>query len=339
MENNQKASKKKGGVRVYIPLFIVVALILGAGIYWYREYNKYVKTDDAYIDTDNIAVSSKMLGRIVEVYAEEGDKVKQGELLAELDSSDIVAKRTQALAAKKQAETNLAQVKAQYQYSKESIKINQVSFDKAQSDFKRAKNQYNGGVIPEEQYDHVKKALDAAKAQLDAAKSQLKVMQAQIESAKAAISSANAQIGVIQTQLDNTRLYAPITGIVAKRWLLPGDVVQPSQSVFTVTNNHKLWVMVYLEETKIAGVHLNQSSNFTIDAFPGTTFTGKVFSIGSNTASQFSLIPPSNASGNFTKVTQRIPVKITIDGTEGDKKLSSFDLLAGMSVVVKIVKN
>ncbi|HKJ40474.1 MAG TPA: HlyD family secretion protein [Sunxiuqinia sp.] len=339
MANNQSDSKKKGGIRVYIPLFIIVALILGAGIYWYREYTRYVKTDDAYVDTDNIAVSSKMLGRILTVYVEEGDKVKQGELLAELDSSDIVAKRIQALAAQKQAETSLAQAQAQYQYSKESIKINQVSLDKAQSDFKRAKDQYDGGVIPEEQYDHSKQALDAAKAQLEAVKSRLKVVKAQIESAKAAIASSKAQIGVIQTQLDNTRLYAPITGIVAKRWLLPGDVVQPSQSVFTVTNNHKLWVMVYLEETKIAGVHLNQSSLFTVDAFPGITFTGKVFSIGSNTASQFSLIPPSNASGNFTKVTQRIPVKISIDGTEDDQKLSSFEILAGMSVVVKIVKN
>ena len=338
MSNNQKDSKKKGGIRVYIPLFIVVALVLGAGIYWYREYTKYVRTDDAYIDTDNIAVSSKMLGRVVKVYAEEGDPVKQGELLAELDSSDIVAQRQRALAAKKQAEANLVQVQAQYQFSKESIKINQVNFDKAQSDFNRAKDQFNGGVIPEEQFDHAKNAFDAASAQLEAIKSQLRVVQAQIESAKAAIASSNAQIGVIQSQLDNSRLYSPITGIVAKRWLLPGDVVQPSQAVFTVTNDRKLWVMVYLEETKIADVHLEQSSLFTLDAFPETTFTGKVFSIGSNTASQFSLIPPSNASGNFTKVTQRIPVKISIDGTQGNTKLSALHLVAGMSVVVKIIK-
>lgn len=172
----------------------------------------------------------------------------------------------------------------------------------------------------------------------EAINSQLKVVQAQIESAKAAIASSNAQIGVIQSQLDNSRLYSPITGIVAKRWLLPGDVVQPGQAVFTVTNDRKLWVMVYLEETKIADVHLEQPSLFTLDAFPGTTFKGTVFSIGSNTASQFSLIPPSNASGNFTKVTQRIPVKISIDGNQGNTKLSNLHLVAGMSVVVKIIK-
>ena len=119
---------------------------------------------------------------------------------------------------------------------------------------------------------------------------------------------------VIETQLKNAKLYSPISGIVAKRWLLPGDIVQPGQSVFTVTNNDKLWVAVYLEETKVAGVYVGQPSNFSIDAFPGVEFTGKVYSIGSNTASQFSLIPPNNASGNFTKVTQRVPLKISIDG-------------------------
>ena len=336
---NTNTEKKKGGIKVYIPLFLVTAIVLIAGVYWYREYNKYIKTDDAYIDTDNISVSSKMLGRIVQVYASEGDSVQKGELLASLDSSDILAQKDHAIAMKKQAETSLMQTQAQYQYNQDNIKVMEVNLDKAKSDFNRAKEQYDGGVIPEEQYDHIKKAFDIASAQLDAAKTQLKVSAAQIESAKAAVSSAHAQIEVINTQLDNTKLYSPITGLVAKGWLLPGDIVQPGQSVFTVTNNHKLWVLLYLEETKIGGVHVGQQSDFTVDAFPGVTFTGKVLSIGSNTASQFSLIPPNNASGNFTKVTQRIPVKVSIDGTEDHEKLSDFDLLAGMSVIVKIVKD
>ena len=120
---------------------------------------------------------------------------------------------------------------------------------------------------------------------------------------------------------------------------MPGDVVQPGQSVYTVTNNDKLWVAVYLEETKIAGVHTGQQTNFTIDAFPGVDFTGKVYSIGSNTASQFSLIPPNNASGNFTKVTQRVPLKVSIDGVLEGGDLSNYNVLAGMSAVVKIIKD
>ena len=335
----QEQKLKKKGVRVYIPLFIVIGIILAITLYWYGQYTKFVRTDDAYIDTDNVSVSSKMLGRIVGLYAAEGDSIKQGELLAELDSSDLVAQREQNIAMKKQSMANLEQVIAQYNYNKESLKVLEANFDKAKEDFNRSKIQFTGGVISQEQYDHSRQSYVAADAQLGAAKSQLKVSEAQIGSSKAAIESAQAQIAVMESHLKNTKLYSPINGLVAKRWLLSGDIVQPGQSVLTVTNNKRLWVQVYLEETKISDVHLNQDVQFTVDAIQGVTFTGKVFSIGSNTASQFSLIPPSNASGNFTKVTQRIPLKISIDGTVKGSKLSDYNILAGMSVVVKIVKD
>ena len=337
--NNNSGEKKKGGIRAYIPLFVAIAIVVIAVSVWYKNYAKYIATDDAYIDTDNITVSSKILGRIVHVYANEGDTVVKGQLLAKLDTSDILAQKDHALAAKKQAESSVTQAEAQYNYNQESIKVLEVNLDKAKTDLDRATEQFKGGVIPQEQFDHTKKAWEIANAQLEAAKTQLNVAKAQIESARAAVGSANAQIEVINTQLNNTDLYAPVTGIVAKKWLLSGDIVQPGQSVYTVTNNHKLWVLVYLEETKIANVHLDQKTIFTVDAFPGVKFTGKVFAIGSNTASQFSLIPPNNASGNFTKVTQRIPVKISIDGTQDNEKLSAYNLLAGMSVVAKIVKD
>ena len=195
-----------------------------------------------------------------------------------------------------------------------------------------------GGVITQEQFDHIQSAFESADAVLKAAKTQLDVALAAIKSSKTAVESALAQADVIDTQLKNTKLYSPINGIVAKRWLLPGDVVQPGQSVLPVTDVSKLWIAVYLEETKVANVHNGKSSTFTIDAFPGVTFTGKVFSIGSNTASQFSLIPPNNASGNFTKVTQRVPLKISIDGVSDGGNLSDYNILAGMSAVIKIIK-
>ena len=213
-----------------------------------------------------------------------------------------------------------------------------IGFEKAKEDFDRTKLQYNGDVVTKEQYDHSKKALETAQAQYDASKAQLGVSKSQIETAETAIASADAQVGVVSTQLSNTKLYAPTDGIVAKRWLLPGDVTQPGQSIYTVNNNHKFWIMVYLEETKIEGLHLGQDALFTLDTYPDVTFEGKIFTIGSSTASQFSLIPPNNASGNFTKVTQRVPVKISIDSTTKGAKIASFNLLTGMSAVVKIEK-
>jgi membrane fusion protein, multidrug efflux system len=128
-------------------------------------------------------------------------------------------------------------------------------------------------------------------------------------------------------------------GIISKRWLLPGDISQPGQSILNVSNNRNYWVAIYLEETKIGGIHLGQKAIYSLDAYPGVVFKGKVINIGTSTASQFSLIPANNASGNFTKVTQRIPVKISIDETEDNSPLSNYSFFSGMSVVVKIIKD
>jgi membrane fusion protein, multidrug efflux system len=338
MEKSSRHSGEKKGIKVYIPLIILIAVIIGGGVYWYHQYSKYISTDDAHVDADNISVSSKILGRVARVYAEEGDSVKKGMLLAEIDSSDLLAQKKQSFAMKDQAIASQAQSEAKFKYDEENIKVQEVNLEKAQDDFTRAKNQFAGDVITKEQFDHAKKGYESAKALLDAAKTQLTVSKTQINSAKASVETSNAQIDVVTTQISNTRLYAPVDGLLAKRWLLPGDVVQPGQSVMTVTNNHKFWVIVYIEETKLSNIHLNQKAIFEIDAFSGVTFTGKIFAIGSNTASQFSLIPPNNASGNFTKITQRVPLKISIDGTENNRSPSAYKILAGMSVVVKIVK-
>ena len=117
-----------------------------------------------------------------------------------------------------------------------------------------------------------------------------------------------------------------------------GDVVQPGQSVFTITLSKNLWVVAYPEETNISEIHEGQAVKLTIDAFPDVKFSGKVFLVGSNTASVFSLIPANNAAGNFTKVTQRIPIRISIESADNNKEISSFNILSGMSVVVKIIK-
>jgi membrane fusion protein, multidrug efflux system len=193
-------------------------------------------------------------------------------------------------------------------------------------------------VIAKEQFDHISKAYQAAVAQLDASRSQLAVSKTQVESASVSIRTATAQIGTIETSLRNTKIFSPSEGRVAKRWLLPGDIVQPGQSVFTITQDSFLWITAFYEETKVGGIRDKQEAEYTIDAFPGVNFHGRVFSIGTNTAAQFSLIPPNNASGNFTKVTQRIPVKISLDGCDSKDTTIMHRLVSGMSVVVKIKK-
>jgi len=340
MENQTTVkSRKKPNFKVYISLVFVIVIVLVLGWFWFKEYSKYISTDDAVIESDNVSVSSKILGRIATEFVQEGDSVKKGMLLAVLDSTDLYAQENQAIALKSQAITTKSQTEASYLYDMETVKVLQVSVDKAKEDFERSKQQFAGNIITKEAYDHSTKALEAATAQLNASNAALSVSKAKIESSASAIKTAEAQVSLIETQLKNTTLYAPMDGMIAKRWLLPGDVTSPGQSVFTIINNKNFWVNIYLEETKISHIHLGQKAKFTVDAFSDITFFGKIFDIGSNTASQFSLIPPNNASGNFTKVTQRVPVKISIDGTETGEKIPPLRFLAGMSVVVKIIKD
>jgi membrane fusion protein, multidrug efflux system len=330
--------KKKRNLKIYIPLVIVIVLVITGGTYWYVDYLKYIKTDDAYVTSDIVAVGPKIMGRICEIYAQEGDSVKKGELLAELDSSDLLAQKQQVISNKLQTQAGKAQAEAKYLYDFKNIDVLKINVERAQEDFDRAKAQYSGGVLTEEQYDHLKLALKTAQAQYEAAEAQIQVSKTQITSAETTVDLSQSQINVINNQLKNTRLYAPVNGVIAKRWLLTGDIANPGQSIFTINNNSRFWVLVYLEETKLGKLHIGQAAKFTLDTYPGVNFTGKIFLLGSTTASQFSLIPASNASGNFTKVTQRVPLKISIEGVGNGKKLSSFRLMTGMSAVVKIIR-
>ena len=333
-----KQESKTRKLKVYIPLAVIIVIVFAGAIYWYRDYSRYITTDDSHVDADNVTVSARMLGRITAIYADEGDVVREGMLLALLDSTDLVAQKNQAEALKSQAFSGLNQAEVKFRSDQKGIKVLEVNLDRAGSDLKRAESQRSGGVITQEQYDHIRAAYEAAKAQLESSNALLDVSRAQISTALATVKSADAQIRVIEAQIRNTRLYSPIDGIVAKRWLLPGDVISPGQSVFTLTDNNNKWIVAYLEETKIGEIHKGQDVRFSIDAFPGIKFYGKIFLTGSSTASVFSLIPPSNASGNFTKVTQRMPVRISIDSTEDGDDLSDFNILSGMSSVVKIIR-
>jgi len=333
-----KQSSNKSKFKVYIPLGIVILAVLTGAWYWYRDYSKYITTDDASVDAENVTVGSKMLGRIAAIYSDEGDVVSKGQLLAELDSSDILAQKNQALALRDQAITNQRQVETKYASDQQSLRVVEINSERAREDFERASKQNEGGVITQEQFDHIRKAYEAASAQVDASKAMLSVSKAQIASASAAVETADAQIKVLETQLGNTKLYSPGDGVISKRWLLPGDIIQPGQSVFTLTNDKSKWILVFLEETKISEIRDGQKVSFKIDAFPHVRFYGKVFLVGASTASVFSLIPANNASGNFTKVTQRIPLKISIDSTDTGSNISSFNLITGMSAVVKITR-
>ena len=293
--------------RVIIPLFLVLLAAAIGGYYWYMNMQDYVSTDDAYVSANNVAISTKMLGRIIYLGTDEGDTVKSGQVLVRLDDRDLRAQEASA--------------KAGLSLAEESIPLEQVQVDRAKDDFNRAQVQYKGGITTKEQFDHAQKTLEAAKAQLAIA--------------IAKIAAARSQLGVVESELENTIVKSPIDGVVAKRWVLTGGVVQAGQPVFTVYDLKDLWITANLEETKLGYVHLNDPVEIDVDAYPGLKFVGKVFEIGTFTASEFSLIPPDNASGNFTKVTQRVPIKISVIDPPTPVAQSPV-LRPGMSVEVSV---
>ncbi len=317
--NEPKASelKQKKSIfkmkRFWLALILIAACIY-AGWIWYQGTRQYVTTDDAYIDSNRLSLSSKMLGRIIEINADEGDAVKKGEVLIRLESTDLSAQKNQAV-----APLNLAQ---------QTIQLAKVNLSKAQDDFERAKAQFESNVIPKEQYDHAQKNLQITQAQLD------------IDISR--VGAANAQLGVISTQLQNTIITSPMDGVVAKKWLLVGDIVQPGQPILSIYDLDSVWVTADLQETDLHRISEGKQVEISVDSYPDHSFSGKILKVGTNTAAQFSLIPPNNASGNFTKVTQRVPIKISIEPDNPSLQVdppTNMRLLPGMSVEIKIKAN
>jgi membrane fusion protein (multidrug efflux system) len=290
--------------RILVPLLLLLVALAAGGWYWYVKNYSSAFTDDAYIDADKVSLSAKLLGRISFLKVDEGDTVKAGDTLVRLDDADLQAQ--------------LARAQDALRYTMRSLEVAAVNLDKAQDDYNRTAQQYQGDIVPREQYNHASEALRLAKAQNDMVQSQ--------------IATSQADCNIIRTQIDNSVIIAPFSGVVAKRWVLQGDVVQPGQTMLSIYDFSHLWVTANYEETKLRDIHLGSQASFTVDAYPGVELYGKVIMMGKSTASQFSLIPPSNASGNFTKVTQRVPIKISIESTPPTR----VALVPGLSVLVRI---
>lgn len=297
--------KKK---RVVIPILAVLTLGVLAVWYWYANLRGYDSTDDAFIDGNRVSISSKMLGRIDSLTVDEGSTVADGQVLVLLNQADLQAQANQAGAALADAQ--------------QGVGLAEVNLDKAQTDFRRAETQVQSKVIPREQYEHARSALAAARSQLSIAQTR--------------VATAQAQRGVVQTQLNNMVITSPMSGVVAKRWVLAGDVVQPGQPIFTINDLKNVWVTANFEETKLRSLRAGDSVEVEVDAYPDRKLHGTVAQLGSATAGQFSLIPPNNASGNFTKVTQRVPVKITLNPADLAAGDPAHPLLPGMSAEVRV---
>ncbi|MBV8277800.1 MAG: HlyD family secretion protein [Verrucomicrobia bacterium] len=338
------ASKPKRSRRLLL-LGAVGGALLVSGAVWYFLNAGYETTDDATIEAHVIEVSPKVSAHVKAVHFDDNYQVKRGDLLIELDPRDFEVNLASAQASLASAKSKLAQAEAQQNVAqagigqaKADLVSSQATADNAQADLTRNERLYQTHVIDRREYDAsvAQAKSDVANVESNAKKvtsqeAQVQLAAAQYSAAAAAEKQAEAQLRQAELQLSYTQIYAPFDGRVTKKSVEPGNYVQPGQTLFSLVPPD-VWVIANFKETQLKNMRVGQPVSIKVDAVPGHDFTAHVDSFQVGTGGRFTLLPPENATGNFVKVVQRVPVKIVFDEPAG--KLER--LWAGESVEPKV---
>lgn len=334
--------RKRRWSRFIIPL--VAILIIGAFLYYWFFMRPYESTDDAFIEADVIPIAPQVPGPVVNLAVRDNQGVHQGQLLVEIDPRDYEAKLAQAQADLAAAKTRLDQAKAQVtadeakvQEEQANLVANQSEAERATSDLRRYQSLQTPAVA-RTQLDLAATQATSSNAGVEVAQSRTKAAQAQVSVSKAAIETASAQVqayeaAVQQAQLNlsYTKVAAPLDGFVTHRTVQVGAYIQTGQSLLALVPTN-IYAIANYKETQITKMRPGQPVTIEVDAYPHRTFHGHVDSIQRGAGARFSLLPPENATGNYVKVVQRVPVKILFD----DPPNTSLPLGPGMSIVPKV---
>lgn len=312
-----------------------VGVLTGLGVRWWHHARAWVNTDNAYVTAHVHSVSARVSGTVKEVLVEENQAVIAGSVLARLDPSDLEVKQQQALAQLAQARAQFTQADAQISQARAQVAREQARANKAQLDLTRAESLFQGvsGAISRQEFDQAKADSEVAQASVQAAQSALGSASALALAAEAQEKVAQANLHEAELQLSYTKILAPATGRIGKRNLETGNRVQPGQALLALVQP-EVWITANFKETQLTNLKPGQPVRVKLDAFPGRTFSGRVESISPASGAQFALLPPDNATGNFTKIVQRVPVKIIFDeDVLGD---CEGRVVSGMSAVVEV---
>lgn len=359
MDNNTQAAPTKpqstppagppSKVRVLVAASLLAVAALGAGgrMLWRSHY--FAETEDAYIVGHVHPISARIPGVIAKVLVEDNQIVKAGDVLAELDPADqhvrveqIDAQIAQAQQQVAQADAQIAQAHASASVASAQVLQSQATLLRTEQDATRLSQLYNTQMkaISKAELDAAIAARTSAAADVTARKDSVTAAQAQIVAAQAARDVLKAQVKVLQTQakdaqlqLGYNRIVAPISGRLGKRDMEVGQRIQPGQQLAAIVQND-VWVQANFKETQLAGLRVGQAVELNVDALPGEHLVGRLDSFSPASGNQFALLPADNATGNFTKIVQRIPVKVTF-AAEDLKRLDGR-LTPGMSTVVDI---
>lgn len=342
--SSPSTSKRKKAPLIATALMLSVGL-LGGG-YWLSYGQYFESTDNAYLQGDITTISPKVSGYIVKSYVSDNQPVKQRQLLVQIDDRDYQAALAQSQAHLVVAQASVKNLIAQQTLQRSQINQAESRVDSARAEYDRATQQVTRSrtlikrnYASQDELDSMiaqqkvtLAELEEAKANLSASNDQLVVIASEIEQAQASVTEAQAQLKQAQLNLDYTKVYAPTDGIIGKRSVREGLLVQAGSPLMSLVPEQGVWIEANFKETQLSGIHQGQKVEVELDAFPGEKLEGVVDSFSPATGAKFALLPPENATGNFTKIVQRVPVKIVIP----DQKQLNGRLLPGLSVVATI---
>jgi membrane fusion protein, multidrug efflux system len=338
-----------------IPVIVVGVLALALAVWGLNRYlysRHHVSTDNAQIDGHITLIAPRIAAFVTRVLVDDNQHVQAGDTLVVLDDRDLKVRLQQAEADLHEAEAavgsrgragqtqaELQATRAEAASAQASVSAAEADYHKAAVDVERYRKLAAQKIVSAQQFDAAEAAAAQAAAKLEAARRQAAAAGSQVSASGAAVRSADARLAAAQAAVSNAGLQlsyayitAPVAGIVAKRNAEVGALVQVGQTLMSIVPDENVWVTANLKETQLTHVRVGDRAEFTVDAYPGRSFEGRVESLSPATGARFALLPPDNATGNFTKVVQRVPVRIAVD----QPAESPVPLRPGMSVDVTI---
>ncbi len=330
-----------------VKIIVISIVLLTAIVYGFKKVSyalSHETTDNAQIETQITPVLVRVSGYVKTLAVQDYDSVKANQLLVELDDAELQSQLAEMEADYVQTEADITNANASLQnaivslsVNKGNIDVSNVKLQQAQTEYNRNKNLFAEQAITEKQLDDSKfnyqsaqKMLDNTKNDLSSAQSKIAVLESMVKKNEATLKFKKTKIEEVKLKITYTKIYAPSSGKIGKKNITAGQFVQAGSPLFSIVNDTCYWVTANFKENQLKNLTPGKQVDIEIDAFPEEKITGIIESVSEATGAKFAMLPPDNSSGNFVKVTQRVPIKIKIQNIEKYKPY----LRAGLSVFV-----
>ncbi|MEP6939735.1 MAG: HlyD family efflux transporter periplasmic adaptor subunit [Rudaea sp.] len=316
---------------------VVVVASIAYGIWYYSIGRWYEGTDDAYVNGNIVQITPQVVGTVVRINADDGNLVNKGDVLVEIDGSDARIALQQAEAALARTVRQVRGLYSNVESGQSAVVAQRVGLERARADYARRQGLVKTGAISAEELAHARDALAAAESSYAASQQQLNTTRALVDETIIAkhpdVQASSAALRTAYLNDARSKLIAPVDGYVAKRSVQVGQRIQPGTPLMAVVPLHQVWVDANFKETQLAKMRIGQPVTLKSDLYgSGVEFKGKVQSLGVGTGSAFSLLPAQNATGNWIKIVQRVPVRVAIDSKDLDKNPLRIGLSMGVDV-------